>query len=1157
MESKMDELIKSTKRKTTAIDQEFSQVITQRQQQSVTSSVQISKNFHSVQNNHHEAVSSSEITQINDILVVNKNYSAEGEGSISLKRGDLVEIIRTGTNDESSSKRQRLDPELDVGQSGELLDNSVAKHKLSVKPKKNHLSSHQRSVSPQPKAWFVRIFDGSESPREGWIPAAILDLQNTDKAIYGDKSDDAAYRREAVVRELVETEEEFGKDLQAVVNRYMKLVDNPSTPRIIRDNKDVIFGNFKQIADFHNTVLIEGVKYYANQPNMIGKTFLRLERDFDKHAAYCRDEPNAQEFLASNNTVRDFFEELSQKLGDDKTLAEHLQLPIQRINDYQLLLKELVKYSQKLGDNVSDLQKALELMLNIPHQAIDSKFIASIEGYRGNIHKLGRLLTHEWWTVADREGKPKERYLFLFKARILICKVRRISDDRSVFVLKDIVKLPDAEIKDYADVDKFELHPKTPAAAAASSLPLTFHAHTGETKARWLREIRLYAADQVALQEHAADDLRIDPNQVHQDTGPILRLPHRIEPNNPDAGVRPSDVAKDVYLAKKVKVTEESAAAATKSEAVTVQTNHKVSQESVLKEVTSESVVNDVKDQRAKSAERKLQRTGAVETSTEEVSVIKTDNRAVIEECNKENQPPEKIKIKSGEKSADEPPNKQIKTEKSPEKKSSPEKVSKIPVKKAENPKENPKENPSEVKVSESKGEKVKETVEVQKEKVSKVQEVEKPKVVEESVKPESVAKVPEKPKVVQESVKPESVAKVPENPKVVQEPEKPKTVQEPPTKPQSVVKETDNPKIIVDSPKEPEKEVKVHEVDKQKVETKEFDKPKTEESAKKQETGANPKPQDNPKPREVAKGSDERAKDKPSVTFDKAADGQDKSDKGAGSESSKKAVPLRKVLSKPIEDPDPPDRREPPHVYHTTFEVSLHKEPLPPPPVPPTIHHKIVVHTESLEQRTADFLSGKCQLDPVNYSLEAAQSKLRDIKSTVHKSKDTSDRVETTVWKAKCGVFDKIPPPPPTPEPRPKVYDVVEVVEQPGECAKLPEELQKQYDITKELLIAKGEQKMASRYSSSRQSRRSQVSSSYQSSYESSSMSSSSSAYASSRQQNAIGNERQISNGTGIKPIFKKTMKGCNIELLFNKKKFISLCLTQTFLFQSLIKTF
>lgn len=55
-------------------------------------------------------------------------------------------------------------------------------------------------------------------------------------------------------------------------------------------------------------MLIEGVKYHADKPNMIGKTFLRLERDFDKHVAYCRDEPNAQEFIAGNNVAREFFE---------------------------------------------------------------------------------------------------------------------------------------------------------------------------------------------------------------------------------------------------------------------------------------------------------------------------------------------------------------------------------------------------------------------------------------------------------------------------------------------------------------------------------------------------------------------------------------------------------------------------------------------------------------------------------------------------------------------------------------------------------------------------------------------------------------------------------------------------------------------------------
>lgn len=52
---------------------------------------------------------------------------------------------------------------------------------------------------------------------------------------------------------MVETEEEFGRDLQQVVERYLKPLDNPDVPRIVRDNKDIIFTNLKQIADFHNT----------------------------------------------------------------------------------------------------------------------------------------------------------------------------------------------------------------------------------------------------------------------------------------------------------------------------------------------------------------------------------------------------------------------------------------------------------------------------------------------------------------------------------------------------------------------------------------------------------------------------------------------------------------------------------------------------------------------------------------------------------------------------------------------------------------------------------------------------------------------------------------------------------------------------------------
>lgn len=56
-----------------------------------------------------------------------------------------------------------------------------------------------------------------------------------------------------MIKELVETEEEFGRDLQLVVERYLKPLDNPGVPRAVRDNKEIIFTNLKQIADFHNT----------------------------------------------------------------------------------------------------------------------------------------------------------------------------------------------------------------------------------------------------------------------------------------------------------------------------------------------------------------------------------------------------------------------------------------------------------------------------------------------------------------------------------------------------------------------------------------------------------------------------------------------------------------------------------------------------------------------------------------------------------------------------------------------------------------------------------------------------------------------------------------------------------------------------------------
>lgn len=102
--------------------------------------------------------------------MVNKNYEGDADGSITLHRGDLVEVLKTSANGNSNGngyksvqglvsdkvitnniycRRPKMDSDLGDINMDSLLNSDAAKHRLSIKPKKNHLSSHQRSVSPQ------------------------------------------------------------------------------------------------------------------------------------------------------------------------------------------------------------------------------------------------------------------------------------------------------------------------------------------------------------------------------------------------------------------------------------------------------------------------------------------------------------------------------------------------------------------------------------------------------------------------------------------------------------------------------------------------------------------------------------------------------------------------------------------------------------------------------------------------------------------------------------------------------------------------------------------------------------------------------------------------------------------------------------------------
>lgn len=726
----------------------------------------------------------------------------------------------------------------------------------------------------------------------------------------------------------------------------------------------------------------------------------------------------------------------------------------------------------------------------------------------GNIHKLGRLLTHEWWTVVDKEGKSKERYLFLFKARILICKVRRISDDRSVFILKEIVRLPEVEVKDLEE-NKLEVK------SADESIVLT--AHKEETKKFWLKEIKQYITDVVALQEHALDDLKIDPKQHLETNEPTIKLPTRIEAYEPNQNVKPSDFAEDYTISvySTTKATEELRAKAIVSSIK--ETSTVVKEESVTT-FKSESSQETVESKAQKAAAKESSKIPVLKKPAEEKpkvdtevhkpqpikksAEVKVETAKPVELKVEQKQPKveEKLEIKEQPKPVQEKPKEQpqpveVKPKEQPKVEEKPKEQPKVvekpreQLKVEEKPKELPKvqEKPKEIKVEEKsslpefKSEIVrKSTVELQS---VTPQPIEKKPVVEQ---PPAVEKPPvkEAAKPIKQEVKPEDPVKSElseveasvsekldrlsqklrairntETDKeasklATQEASKVETEKrEEELRKQEAIRESIQEKIeddyiaensvikrieerykrnykdkdiktlsqrkqpVEEAPKaSPPKEVKVEAETKPKKpslaplklakEAAPVDKePEITQVADNNKSDPPQQPQDQP---------DQQPSNEPSGN--QSGSGQDSSgNSGQGSSNNQGGDKRQPDKERSPPSPgairlpgffDPP----PPTQYETSIEVHVKKEKYPDPP--PKITRKVVVKNEELERKTEEFLRGEIPYEKEDFSLGAAQKKIKNLKHNLGKTGDTIKFAEDTVSKARVGDFKHIKTP-------------------------------------------------------------------------------------------------------------------------------------------------
>uniref|UniRef100_A0A8D2QH63 MCF.2 cell line derived transforming sequence n=1 Tax=Zonotrichia albicollis TaxID=44394 RepID=A0A8D2QH63_ZONAL len=324
---------------------------------------------------------------------------------------------------------------------------------------------------------------------------------------YGFPAGNSAVRQEEkglgwhVINELIETERVYVEELFTVLTGYRAEMDNPAMlillPPVLRNRKDVLFGNMPEIYDFHNKIFLHSLESCLGAPERVGCCFLDRREDFQMYEKYCQNKPRS-ESLWRQCSESSFFQECQRKLEHKLGLDSYLLKPVQFV---VFQLEELLKYSTSC-DGVQELQEALVAMLDLLKSVNDSMHQISITGYDGDLSELGKVLMQGSFSVwaGHRKGptkmkdlarfKPMQRHLFLYEKALVFCKKREEHGDgydkTSSYSFKHFLKMNAVGITENVKGDhrKFEIW------YSGREEVYVVQAQTVDLKMAWLNEIR-------------------------------------------------------------------------------------------------------------------------------------------------------------------------------------------------------------------------------------------------------------------------------------------------------------------------------------------------------------------------------------------------------------------------------------------------------------------------------------------------------------------------------------------------------------------------------------------------------------------------------------------------------------------------------------------
>lgn len=78
-----------------------------------------------------------------------------------------------------------------------------------------------------------------------------------------------------IMREMIQTERDYVKSLEYVIENYVPMLLNEDIPQALRGQRNVIFGNIEKIYEFHSQHFLKELERHENCPLQVGESFLK------------------------------------------------------------------------------------------------------------------------------------------------------------------------------------------------------------------------------------------------------------------------------------------------------------------------------------------------------------------------------------------------------------------------------------------------------------------------------------------------------------------------------------------------------------------------------------------------------------------------------------------------------------------------------------------------------------------------------------------------------------------------------------------------------------------------------------------------------------------------------------------------------------------